>query len=150
MNTLSKIFDSSKTNKIGFVAGCFDLLHPGHVLMLEDAKKKCDVLVVALQSDPSVDRESKNSPVQGMFGRYISLQGNKSVDYIVPYSTEDDLRNMLQILPIDIRILDEEYKTKSFTGDDLNIEIFFNARKHNYSSSGLRREVHSKSALTTL
>jgi glycerol-3-phosphate cytidylyltransferase len=79
-----------------------------------------------------------------MFGRYISLQGNKFVDFILPYSTEEDLYNMLKILPIDIRILDEEYKTKDFTGKDLDIEVYFNKRKHNYSSSGLRKSVHDK------
>ncbi len=141
---LEEIFNKSKAQKIGFVAGAFDLLHPGHQLMLQDAKTRCDILVVALQSNPGIDREEKNSPVQGMFGRYISLNGNKNVDYILPYSTEDDLYNMLQILPIDVRILDEEYKTKDYTGKDLNIEVFFNKRKHNYSSSGLRKEVHKK------
>ncbi len=146
MNLLDNIFEDSKTNKIGFVAGAFDLLHPGHSLMLREAKTQCDILVVALQSDPSIDRESKNSPVQGMFGRYISLQENRSVDYVIPYSTEDDLKNILQILPIDVRILDEEYKNKKYTGQELEIDIYFNKRKHNYSSSGLRKEVEHKSA----
>jgi len=143
-DVLEQIFENSKTKKIGFVAGAFDLLHPGHQLMLQESKNQCDILIVALQSDPGIDRKSKNSPVQGMFGRYISLQGNKYVDYVLPYSTEEDLYNMLQILPIDIRILDEEYKYKTFTGSDLDIEVYFNKRKHNYSSSRLRREVHEK------
>ena len=143
-STLEQIFEDAKTSKIGFVAGAFDLLHPGHQLMLQEAKNQCDILVVALQSDPGIDRTSKNSPVQGMFGRYISLQGNKYVDYVLPYSTEEDLYNMLQILPINIRILDEEYKYKEFTGSDLEIEVYFNKRKHNYSSSRLRKDVHCK------
>jgi len=141
VNTLLEINELSKNKKIGFVAGTMDLLHSGHVLMLEEAKQQCDVLIVALQSDPSIDRETKNSPVQGMFGRYISLQGNKSVDYIFPYSTEEDLYNMIQILPINIRILDETYENKDFTGKELGIELYYNKRKHNYSSSGLRKEV---------
>jgi len=139
---MKKIFKDAKINKIGFVAGAFDLLHPGHCLMLNEAKNHCDKLIVALQSDPGIDRKSKNSPVQGMFGRYISLLSNKNVDFILPYSTEEDLYNMLQILPIDIRILDEEYKEKDFTGSDLDIEVYFNKRKHNYSSSKLRQDVH--------
>lgn len=141
---LEEINELSKDNKIGFVAGAFDLLHPGHQLMLQEAKNSCDILIVALQSDPAIDRDSKNSPVQGMFGRYISLNGNKYVDYVLPYSTEDDLYNMLQILPINIRILDENYDGIDFTGKDLGIEIHYNKRKHNYSSSGLRKEVHKK------
>ena len=141
---LEEIFEESKTKKIGFAAGTMDLFHAGHVLMLEEAKKQCDVLIVALQSDPSLDRNDKNTPIQGMFGRYISLQGNRSVDYILPYSTEEDLFNMLQILPINVRILDETYEGKNFTGKDLGLEIFYNKRRHNYSSSGLRQDVKKK------
>lgn len=141
---LGQILNIPKDKRVGFAAGAFDLLHAGHVLMLEEAKNQCDILIVALQSDPSLDRDSKNSPVQGMFGRFISLQGQKSVDYILPYSTEDDLYNMLQILPINIRILDETYEGREFTGKDLGIEIYYNKRKHNYSSSGLRKDVSEK------
>jgi glycerol-3-phosphate cytidylyltransferase len=144
VNTFKELNDIARGKKIGFAAGAFDLLHAGHVLMLEEAKNQCDILVVALQSDPSLDRDSKNSPIQGMFGRYVSLQGQKSVDYIFPYSTEEDLYNLLQILPINIRILDETYEGKDFTGKDLGIEIYYNKRKHNYSSSNLRKDVSKK------
>ena len=135
---------SSKGLRIGFAAGTMDLFHAGHVLMLNEAKKQCDILIVGLQSDPTLDRTSKNSPVQGMFERYISLQGNRSVDFILPYSTEEDLYNMLQILPINVRILDETYDGKDFTGKDLGLEIFYNKRRHSYSSSGLRNNVVTK------
>ena len=50
--------------KIGFTCGSFDLLHAGHAMMLQEAKSYCDHLIVAIQSDPTLDRESKNKPIQ--------------------------------------------------------------------------------------
>ena len=141
---LDEIFKESKDLKIGFCAGSMDLTHPGHFLMFREAKEHCDILIVALQSDPSIDRDTKNSPVQGMFARYVSVQSNKHVDYVLPYSTEEDLYNMLKVLPINIRVLDETYNGQNFTGKDLGIEIIYNKRQHNYSSSGLRKDVENK------
>jgi glycerol-3-phosphate cytidylyltransferase len=131
--------------KIGFTCSAFDLLHAGHVLMLEEAKRHCDYLIVGLQNDPSVDRPNKNRPVQSIVERTIQLRAVKYVDEIWVYNTEDDLRHLLQILPINIRILGEEYRGIDFTGKDIceqrGIEIFFNSRNHPYSSSELRKRV---------
>ena len=52
--------------KKGITFGAFDLFHAGHILMLEEAKTVCDHLIVAIQTDPSLDREAKNSPVQSL------------------------------------------------------------------------------------
>jgi glycerol-3-phosphate cytidylyltransferase len=49
------------SKKIGFACGCFDLIHPGHVLMLQDCKRVCDYLIVAVQSDPTINRNNKNN-----------------------------------------------------------------------------------------
>ena len=132
--------------KIGFTCSCFDLLHSGHVLMLQEAKRHCDYLIVGLQVDPSIDRPEKNKPVQSIVERYIQLKAVKFVDEIIPYSTEADLLDLLQALPIDVRIVGEEYKNLDFTGkslaDDVNgMEIFNNSRKHRFSSSELRNRL---------
>lgn len=127
--------------KIGFTCSTFDLFHAGHVLMLKEAKELCDYLIVGLQVDPSVDRPEKNSPVQTVFERFTQLSGCKYVDEIIPYSTEEDLLNILSSVKIDVRILGEEYKDKDFTGKDLPIPVYFNSRKHNFSTSELRERV---------
>ena len=89
--------------------------------------------------------DTKNSPVQSLVERYIQLTAVKYVDEIIPYETEDDLNDLLEILPINIRILGEEYKKKDFTGKDVcrrrGIELFFNKRDHRFSSSSLRKRV---------
>ena len=129
--------------KIGITASTFDLLHAGHIEMLREAKSVCDYLICALQIDPSVDRPEKNKPAQTIVERYTQLEAVKFVDEIIPYLHETDLEDILQMRPINIRILGEEYRNKEFTGRDIckkrDIELHFNKRDHRFSSSGLRK-----------
>ena len=131
--------------KVGITFSTFDLLHAGHVKMLEEAKRQCDYLIVGLQLDPSLNRLDKNSPSQTIIERYIQLKGCKHIDEIVPYVSEQDLEDILKSFKIDIRIIGEEYKNKPFTGKDYckekGIEIYYNKRDHRFSSSGLRKQV---------
>lgn len=127
--------------KIGFTCSTFDLFHAGHVIMLEEAKKQCDHLIVGLQIDPTIDRPNKNKPVQGVFERWVQLNGCKHVDQIIPYATEQELYDILNSFPIDIRILGEEYQNKDFTGSGLNMEYYFNRRRHSFSTTELRQRV---------
>jgi len=133
------------TLKVGITASTFDLLHAGHISMLREAKTKCDHLICALQVDPSLDRPEKNKPVQTLVERYTQLSGVKFVDEIVPYQTEQDLEDILNMYPINIRIIGEEYKNGKFTGRAIcskrGIEIFYNKRDHRFSSSDLRKRV---------
>ena len=128
--------------KIGFTCSAFDLLHAGHVQMLRDAKAQCDYLVCGLQVDPSYDRAEKNSPVQTVVERYTQLKAVSYVDEIIPYTSERDLEDILELYPINVRILGEEYRDKDFTGKDIcrkrDIKLFFNDRHHRFSSSRLR------------
>jgi len=134
--------------KIGITFSTFDLLHAGHITMLEEAKRQCDYLIVGLQIDPTLDRPEKNSPTQTVVERYIQLKGCKFVDEIVPYATEQDLDDILRSFKIDVRILGDEYKDKNFSGREYcegkGIELYFNVRDHRFSSSGLRKEVAVK------
>jgi glycerol-3-phosphate cytidylyltransferase len=113
--------------------------------MLREAKECCDYLLVGLQMDPSVDRKEKNAPIQTCVERYTQLKAIGYVDEIIPYSTEQDLEDILQMYPINIRVLGEEYRDKDFTGKDIcrsrEIELHFNKRDHRFSTSDLRRRV---------
>jgi len=135
--------------KIGFTCSTFDLLHAGHIMMLREAKSVCDYLIVGLQTDPTIDRPSKNKPVQTLVERYIQLTAIEYVDEIVPYQTEQDLEDILNMFPINLRILGEEYKDTEFTGRTIcakrGIELHYNKRDHRFSSSDLRRRVSSES-----
>ena len=131
--------------KVGFTCSTFDLLHAGHVQMLRDAKDQCDYLICGLQVDPSLDRKEKNSPIQTIVERYTQLKAIKYVDEIIPYASEKDLEDILELYTIDVRILGEEYKEKDFTGKDIckkrGIALYFNKREHRFSSSDLRKRV---------
>lgn len=130
-----------RTGRIGFTCSAFDLFHAGHVIMLEEAKRQCDYLIVGIQVDPSVDRPEKNKPIQSIVERQIQVRGCRFVDEVWTYETETDLIDLLTTLPIDVRILGEEYKDKDYTGSNLHMETYFNRRKHKFSSSELRNRL---------
>jgi len=134
--------------KTGITFSTFDLLHAGHIKMLEEAKQHCDYLICGLQTDPTINRPEKNKPVQSVVERYIQLKGCRYVDEIIPYQTEQDLEDILKAFKIDVRIIGDEYKSKQFTGreycEQKGIKMYYNRRDHRFSSSGLRKEVHQK------
>ena len=136
--------------KVGFTASTFDLLHAGHVLMLREAKEQCDHLIVGLQVDPTVDRKEKNAPIQTIVERYTQLKAVGYVDEIIPYGTEQDLEDILQMYHIDVRILGEEYRDGKFTGRAIcagrDIELYFNKRDHRFSTSDLRSRVTERTS----
>jgi glycerol-3-phosphate cytidylyltransferase len=142
----------SKLNakRIGITCSSFDLFHAGHVVMLEEAKRQCDYLIAAIQSDPTIDRETKNKPVQSIIERQIQVSACKHVDEIIVYTTEKELEDILMALPIDVRILGEEYRDTEFTGKEIcmkrGIELYFNKRDHFFSSSDLRTRVYDVEA----
>lgn len=127
--------------KIGFTCSCFDLFHAGHVMMLKEAREQCDYLIVGLQTDPTIDRDWKNKPIQSVFERYVQLEACKYVDEIIPYATEKELKDILTSYPIDVRIIGEEYRDKQFTGHNLPMEVYFNSRQHSFSTTELRQRV---------
>jgi glycerol-3-phosphate cytidylyltransferase len=132
--------------RIGITFSTFDMLHAGHIAMLSEAKNHCDYLIAGLQTDPTIDRPGqKNPPVQSIVERQIQLAACRYVDEVVVYQTEEDLIDLLLILPVDVRILGVEYQGMEFSGRDecvtRGIDLIFNGRDHSFSSSSLRRRV---------
>ncbi|MQF98549.1 MAG: adenylyltransferase/cytidyltransferase family protein [SAR202 cluster bacterium] len=131
--------------KIGFTCSSFDLLHAGHILMLKECSNNCDYLVVGLQTDPTIDRENKNKPVQNVFERYIQLDAIDCVDEIAIYETEDQLLQLINYINPDIRFIGEDWRDKRFTGwrqaKLKHYEMFYNKR-YGYSTSELRKRVN--------
>ena len=124
---------------IGFTCSCFDLLHAGHITMLQEAKSICEYLIVGLQVDPTIDRPEKNKPIQSLMERQIQLNAVKYVDEVIIYHTEDELIELLKSLPIGVRIIGADYINKYFTGSDLEIDIYYNKREHNWSTTRLKK-----------
>ena len=144
--TYGQMEKTKMSKTVGITFSTFDLLHAGHIAMLEEAKSQCDYLIVGLQSDPTIDRpDTKNKPIQTMFERYVQLKALKYIDEIIPYQTEQDCEDILSTLPLDVRIIGDEYKTKPFTGSEIckkrNIKVHFNKREHRFSSTDLRERI---------
>ena len=132
----------TKRKRVGFTCSSFDLLHPGHVVMLEDCKTVCDYLIIGLQTDPTFDRKSKNKPVQTIDERKIMISAIKHVDEVMLYQTEQELYALLRNLKPDVRILGTDWKGQTFTGYDLDIPIHWHNRDHDWSTSELRARIY--------
>ena len=136
---------------IGFTCGAFDLFHAGHNIMLRECKSRCDYLIVGLHTDPTIDRPNKNKPVQTIYERYVQLKNCKWVDDIIPYDTEKDLLNLIATVPINVRFLGEDYLGVQITGENLckqlNIDVIYLKRRHDFSTSELRNRIEKASSI---
>ena len=132
-------------SKIGVTFSCWDLLHAGHNLFLEDSKNQCDILCIGLQTDPTLDRPEKNKPIQSLEERTIQIRSCRYVDYYFVYSTEKSLYDSIVELKPDVRFLGDDYIGKKFTGDNLDIKIIFHPRSnHTYSTTNLRKTIYNR------
>jgi len=131
----------TKNKIVGITFGSFDLCHYGHALMFEECKEYCDYLIVGVQSDPSIDRPEKNSPIQSHKERLGIVSSIKFVDEVKPYDTESDLIKVLKEVNPDVRILGADHQGTEFTGHELPIKCIFNSRDHGYSTSELRKRI---------
>ena len=125
----------------GVIAGNFDVIHPGYIHLFNECKEFCTELIILLHEDPSIERTEKLKPILNLDERMIILSSLKQIDQIIPYKLETDLYELLSNLDIDIRFLGEDYKSKPFTGDDLNIPIHFLDRSHGWSTTKFKNKI---------
>lgn len=106
--------------KIVFTNGCFDILHPGHVDYLSQARDLGDFLVLGLNTDDSVKRLNKapNRPVNNEHSRGLVLAGLACIDLIVPFN-EDTPYELIQYLQPDVLVKGDDYEVTKIVGYDL-------------------------------
>ena len=129
----------------GFIASSFDILHPGYVLMMKEARDNCNYLVVGLHENPVWERQDKNSPIMSLHERFLVLKSIRYIDEIAPYKNESELLNLLSFYKPDIRFLGSDYKEASplkITGYKLCKNIHYIDRFHDYSSSVIRKKIY--------
>lgn len=125
----------------GVICGAMDLLHAGQLLALKECKARCDYLIVALHTDPSIDRPlTKNKPIETVEERMIRLEACRYVDEVVLYDTEADCLELLKRLKPDIRFLGADWKGKKCTGDEFITPVYV-SRDHDYGSARLRKRI---------
>ncbi len=104
--------------KIGFTNGCFDLLHPGHIALLESSKTHCDILVVGLNSDRSVAKlKGRARPIQDQLSRKTILTALKAVSLVIIFD-EDTPERLIEKLKPDIIVKGGDYNIEDIIGAD--------------------------------
>ena len=109
----------------GVIAGNFDAMHPGYIKMFNEMKQHCDVLVVLLHVDPSIERPHKLKPILSADERKDMLMSLEDVDDVIRYTYEEQLLWLLKKGEFDIRFLGDDYVDKPFTGDNLKLPIYY-------------------------
>lgn len=133
--------------KVGFFPMVGDLLHVGHIIAIEEAKKHCDYLIVGLLCNPTF--KGKVAPVQSTYERYMQLRAVRWVDEVVPYDAEaPDANILLASLQYDVYFLGEDYVGKDFPGKQIVVdrkkEIHYLPRYHSESTTELIKRVYEK------
>ena len=120
-NNFEQFYDQSSNKKIVFTNGCFDILHVGHIRLLNDAKKLGDILVVGINSDSSVKKlKGENRPVNIESDRKTLLESLKSVDYVFTF-VEDNPLNLIKKIRPNILVKGGDYN-ENIIGSDFVIE----------------------------
>lgn len=127
----------------GVIAGNFDVIHPGYIAMFNEMKEHCDHVVVLLHTDPTIERPEKCKPILSVNERIEILSSLRQIDDVATYTLESELHAILSDMhEINkrfgnriIRFLGDDYRNKPFTGDDLDIEIYYLNRDHGWSTT---------------
>jgi glycerol-3-phosphate cytidylyltransferase len=123
----------------GFIAGNFDVIHPGYIKLFKECKDNCDHFTILLHSDPSIERPHKLKPILSLAERKEMLFSLKYVDDIITYTYEKELISILENQNFNLRFLGDDYKNQKFTGDNLNIKLFYINRDHGWSTTKYKK-----------
>ena len=126
-----------------FVNGTFDILHVGHIALLDYAKSVGDKLVVGIDSDDRVKLlKGSNRPVNSQIERGILLNALKSVDEVFIFDTDDELRSLIQAC--DIMVKGSDYKDTPIVGQEICREIVFFERLDGYSTTNKIQDIANR------
>ena len=127
--------------KKGFIAGNFDLLHPGYIKLFKECKVHCDHFTVLLHTDPSIERPHKFKPILTVEERIEQLESNRYIDAIQVYTYEKDLEALIVENDFQLRFLGTDYRGKSYTGDQFDIPVHYLSRDHGWSTTKLKEMI---------
>lgn len=125
--------------KVGFFPMVADILHSGHVLALEEARKHCDYLIVGLHCKPSY-----KDPQQSIYERFMQLRAVKWVDEVIPYENSERDADMFTSLAYDVYFLGDDHKGEEWQAKDhiesAEKQVVYLNRNHNYSSTRVKND----------
>ncbi len=136
---------SESKQVVGFIAGNFDVLHPGYIYMFKEAKEVCDYLLIGLQTDPSIERPEKIKPILSVRERIDMLSSIKYIDEIKLYTTEDELLSLIVDTNPDIRLLGDDYKNRfDYTGYGVCLQTHYFNRDHGWSTTKFKNLIYKQ------
>ena len=120
----------------GIIAGNFDVIHPGYILMFNEMKKYVNEIHVLLHIDPSLDRLEKIKPLLSLKDRKMTLLSLKGITNVSPYNSENELLKLIIDINPEIRFLGDDYTNRTdYTGFGLPPKIIFLKRDHGWSTT---------------
>jgi cytidyltransferase-like protein len=131
----------------GFACGRFDIMHLGHIRLLEYAKSQCDVLFVGILEDQTLENPNRQKSTQSLYERVGQIEALKSVDHVFTYKTEQELYDYLQSNDdrLYVRILGNDWEGKKITGYDIPGHLekcrYLDRAIDDYSSTELRQRI---------
>lgn len=129
-----------ETIRIGFYPMVADILHAGHIIAIEEAKKNCDYLIVGLNCSPD-----NKTPIQSIYERFMQLRAVKFIDEIIPYQGKTDLELIASSLNYSIRFIGDDYRNKPWDGKEIEVCLnkmpYYLHRQHYLSSSELKERI---------
>ena len=122
--------------RVGFVNGCFDILHVGHIRMFEFAKSLCDYLVVAIDSDDRIrSNKGPKRPFNCVEDRKIMLTSLRYIDEVKSFSTDEELTSLVKSVAPDIMVVGDDYINKRVIGSEHAKELKFYRKIDGYSTT---------------
>ena len=126
----------------GFIAGNFDVIHPGYIKTFKECKENCDHFTILLHSDPTIERPNKLKPILSVDERIEVLSSIKYIDEIQVYTYEKELFQLIKNNKFNIRFLGDDYVNKDFTGNELNIPVHYISRKQGWSTTKFKNAIN--------
>jgi glycerol-3-phosphate cytidylyltransferase len=136
---------TDKEYKVGVIAGNFDVIHPGYVDLFKECYDVCEEFIILLHTDPSIERpKEKLKPILSVQERMKTLFSFRFINNIYTYTYENELVELLKEISPDVRFQGVDYKDKSFTGDQLDIPIYWIKRDHGWSTTKFKKLIHDE------
>jgi rfaE bifunctional protein nucleotidyltransferase chain/domain len=127
------------------VNGTFDILHPGHIAMLNTARSLGDYLIVCIDTDRRVkELKGDTRPINDQNFRRIMLQNLKAVDVVELFDSQEDLINLLKLYKPDIMVKGSDWKGKSVVAEKYVKEIYWYDRIEEYSSTKIIERIANR------
>jgi len=131
--------------KIGFINGCFDILHHGHIELIKYCKSECDYLIVGIDSDSMIKkRKGANRPFNKQENRKIFLENIEEIDKVFIFNSHQLLKGKLSKIKPDIMVIGTEYKDKKIIGGEYAKEIKFFERINGHSTTKIIQDLSNR------